>query len=55
MQEVHGPIVIWVGSVWGFTYAMGYREMRCARRVMCQEETRMVQVHQSGHEHTLVS
>lgn len=55
MQEVHGPILIWVGSVWGIAYAIGYREMRYAQRGMRQGETRVVQVHQARHEHTIVS
>lgn len=55
MQEVHGLVVIWVGSVWGIACAIGYRGMGCAQRGMCQGGTRTVQVHQAGHEHTLVS
>lgn len=31
MQEVHGPRVIWVGSVWGIAHAMGYRGMGCGQ------------------------
>lgn len=48
MQGVHGPTEIWLGSLWGISYAIKHREMGCAWRGMCQGETRMVQVHQAG-------